>query len=519
MGKIKGPSRWIARPWVTVRTGVQILALLVFLGLIIGSQGGRLPYWLVDLPMRLDPLTTLANILASRTIHIFSALALITIGITLLAGRAWCGWLCPLGTLLDFFSLDRWRGGRKAPPDSWRKIKYVLLLIILFSALFTNLTLIILDPLTLLIRTLTTSIWPALDAIITSLNTALYQIPAMRPFVSSFEGIIRPGLLPQAPLAYRNVVLFAAILLVVILLNTTAQRFWCRYLCPLGAILGIVSKGAFLKREVGSDCTECKRCSASCHTGTIQPSENYASDPSECTMCMNCLYTCHKGVTSFSPSFGIAPWQPYDPDRRSVLMAFGAGITGAALLRVDWTSRLDRPYLLRPPGTQDYDLISKCVRCGQCIRSCPTGALQPAEVDVGLEGIWTPILTPRMGYCDYSCSLCGANCPVEAIPPLSLEEKRVQVIGHAYIDKNRCIAWADDTDCIVCEEMCPLPEKAIILEEAAVQSPNGETEVVQRPQVIRESCIGCGICEYKCPVQGEAAIRVYVPSNIFGFTF
>jgi ferredoxin len=88
------------------------------------------------------------------------------------------------------------------------------------------------------------------------------------------------------------------------------------------------------------------------------------------------------------------------------------------------------------------------------MRVCPTGALQPALSEAGLEGLWTPILLPRLGYCDFACNACGVVCPTQAIPLLSLEEKRQQVIGKAYIDENRCLAWADHIDCIVCEEMC-----------------------------------------------------------------
>ena len=126
-----------------------------------------------------------------------------------------------------------------------------------------------------------------------------------------------------------------------------------------------------------------------------------------------------------------------------------------------------------------------------------------------MEGVWTPVIVPRQGYCDFSCNACGQVCPVNAIPALNLEEKRQQVIGKAYIDQNRCIAWADKTDCIVCEEMCPLPVKAIQLVEASVINAEGSSVTVKQPQVNRERCIGCGICEYKCPLSSEAAIRVY----------
>jgi NAD-dependent dihydropyrimidine dehydrogenase PreA subunit len=104
-------------------------------------------------------------------------------------------------------------------------------------------------------------------------------------------------------------------------------------------------------------------------------------------------------------------------------------------------------------------------------------------------------------------------CPVQAIPRLSLEEKRQQVIGQAYIDHNRCIAWADHRDCIVCEEMCPVPQKAIILQQVEVLNGAGETVTVKLPEVVRERCIGCGTCENKCPLNGEAAIRVWVPKE------
>jgi ferredoxin len=134
-----------------------------------------------------------------------------------------------------------------------------------------------------------------------------------------------------------------------------------------------------------------------------------------------------------------------------------------------------------------------------------------AVFDAGVEGFWTPVIVPSIGYCDYSCNACGQVCPVEAIPPLQLEEKRTQVIGKAEIFTDLCLPWAENTDCIVCEEMCPLPEKAIQLEEEQIVTEEGLSRTILRPSVVSDLCIGCGICEYKCPAEGAPAIIVNLP--------
>jgi formate hydrogenlyase subunit 6/NADH:ubiquinone oxidoreductase subunit I len=97
---------------------------------------------------------------------------------------------------------------------------------------------------------------------------------------------------------------------------------------------------------------------------------------------------------------------------------------------------------------------------------------------------------------------------VQAIPALPIEEKQKTVIGKAFIEEAHCLAWSDHKMCMVCEEMCPLPEKAITLVETEISDPDGSKRVIRVPQVDRAKCIGCGVCENKCPVIGEAAIRV-----------
>jgi polyferredoxin len=505
----------VSGPWITFRKTVQYLALVAFLALFVWSTQGGGAGDLINIPMRLDPLLILANLLASRVFLAGSSLALIVLLLTLVFGRAWCGWLCPLGTILDLFPLARVRKGRPAPSDGWRRVKFDLVIVIFVAALLGNLTLLFFDPLALLQRTLTVSLWPALDRLVTALEAALVNVPFLADPLSAFDGLIRPAVLPLQPVFYNAGLLYAAIFLGVILLNLLAARFWCRYLCPLGGGLGLLAKLAVFRRQVGTECKGCTLCTDICPTGTINPAKDYASDPSECTMCLDCLEVCPRGLTSFVPSFSLEKKTTYDPGRREALLAIGATVAAVALFKTDSLAKRQSPWLIRPPGVRetnsDVAAFTKCTRCNECIRVCPTGGLQPSVFEAGLEGLGAPILVPRLGYCDFSCNACGQACPVQAIPPLALDQKRLQVIGLAYINQNRCIPWSDHQPCLVCQEMCPLPQKAIQLEQASVWAPDGSQVAIQLPHVLRDLCIGCGICEYKCPVSGEASIRVYMP--------
>lgn len=499
--------------WIIIRKAIQWITLIGFLfTFIITRSGGATEE--INVFLKIDPLVILANLISSRTFRITSSLALIIILSSLLVGRAWCGWLCPLGSIFDLTTPKNKRNSRFAIPDSFRKIKYVLLFFILASALFGNLTFLFLDPLTLLYRSLVSSIWPALDQIITQVETILYSVRFLQDPIASFDTWLRPNLLPQTPLFYRQVLVYALIFFCILALNWIVPRFWCRYLCPLGGLLGLMSKFSLLRRQVGEDCRNCALCSRECPTGTIDPNRGYSSDPSECTLCLGCFEACPRSSISLTPIWKMAEWREYDPGRREVLGALTAGIASVAVFRSSQSSIQPNPQLIRPPGTQDPEFISKCIRCGICMRVCPTSAIQPSAFEAGLEGLWTPLLVPRLGYCDYSCNACGQVCPVKAIPALDLEVKRQQVIGKAYIDTNRCIAWSDHNNCIVCEEMCPLPEKAVQLMENEWTDENGQKKTIKVPYVLRDRCIGCGICEYKCPVKGTAAIRVFTPTII-----
>jgi polyferredoxin len=498
--------------WVRSRKAVQALAFVAFVGLFVLTRRTGVEGDLANVFVRLDPLLALTSDLASRAVVVGSALSLATVLLTLLFGRAWCGWICPLGTVLDVVPANR--SGHPRVPERWRNVKFALFLVILFAALLGNQTLLFFDPLTIVFRTLTAAVWPALDQLVIGLEDLASQIPGSDGPISWLESIVRPGILPDQPASFQDAFVFAAFFVGLVSLNALAPRFWCRYLCPLGGFLGLLSRVAIVRRHVDDSCSACGLCAEDCPTGTIDPARNHASDPAECTVCMKCVEGCPLAGVSFKAATPQVEGRPYDPSRRQVLLALGAAAVGVALFRTDLLAKRQAPFLLRPPGSRetnaDVVALTSCTRCGECARVCPTGAIQPAFLQVGLEGMGTPVLVPRIGYCDYGCNACGQVCPTQAIPLLGLEDKQRQVIGDAYIDQNRCLAWSDHVNCVVCQEVCPLPQKAIVLEEQQVWSPDG-TITLQLPHVVRDSCIGCGLCEYRCPVSGDAAIRVYVP--------
>ena len=453
------------------------------------------------------------------------ALAFVTLGVTLVLGRVWCGWICPLGTLLGWL---RFRSARRLAgrmPPALRRVKYVLLGAIVVLAALGNLTLLVLDPLALLTRTTTTSVIPGFVYLVDALERAGMTWGPTVGVVQWTEETLRGTVLPTVQPRYEQGVALFLVLLAIVLLNALADRFWCRYLCPLGALLGLVAKVQLLRPVVGDGCGACGACATACRLDAIEvggrgasraAAEGAGASPpaqvvsSECTMCLDCLVACPRedGVSLGAARPG--PWAEYDPGRREVVIAAAAGVGAALLFGTGVARAVKRPGLIRPPGAQDEArFLSRCLRCSECMKACPTSGLQPTLGEAGLEGLWTPVLKSRLGYCDYACTACGQVCPSGAIPPLPLERKRAQVLGVAVIDRDRCLPWAADTPCIVCQEMCPVPDKAVVLQpEREVVRADGGTVRLARPEVVASRCIGCGICEYKCPLEGRAAIVI-----------
>ncbi len=498
--------------WRRIRQGAQILFFILFVYIMFATVQQQVAPPLADIFFRFNPLSALASMVASRSWIPRLEWALVIIGLTILVGRVWCGWICPMGTLLEWVSFRqaRKRAARLSP--RLRNIKYVLLAVILVAALFGNLTLLALDPLAIITRTTTTTVIPALNYGINALETSLYPVSFLRPVLDGMESLLRGSILPFKQPGFAQSLLIGLLFTAILALNLLADRFWCRYLCPLGGLLGLLSKFSLFRPIIGEGCNQCSRCGLLCRPGAIRGGKEDGEMtilPSECTVCLDCLNNCARDDMSFGFSPRPAPAQEFDLSRRQALGALGVGLASVLLLRSDLRTKKTSPLLIRPPGVEDEDVfLSTCLRCSQCMKICPTSALQPALDQAGLEGLWTPVLIPRVGYCDYGCTACGQVCPSGAIPKLSLEEKRQAVIGKANVNRNRCLPWASNIPCIVCEEMCPTPQKSIRLENVTVKNADGQDIEVQRPYVLREICIGCGICENHCPLEGEAGILI-----------
>jgi len=513
----------------------------------------------VRLFFQFDPLITL-GLLVSR--HLFVAgfaLSLFTIAATALIGRFFCGWICPLGTLHHFFSHIRPGGKslRRACTDReryirWQRLKYSILLFFLITSGFGFLQTGLLDPLCLLGRSLTLAVFPAIHFLVTRVIEAGSQLPGLSIPMGRVCDYLESHELIGKTVFYHSALVTAVVLFALLLANLFYPRFWCRFLCPLGALLGLVAPFSLVRMQRdGVRCTLCGKCLLPCQGGRVGDDRDgvtayrrvgvptrsnlhrggvHRGEPlpdsdkgggegiskkrarrgaGECYLCLNCLAVCKEDAMGFE-FLGVRDSSEYTPDltRRGLIASAGVSLIALPFLRFSRYGG-ERSRLIRPPGAlREEDFLATCIRCGTCTRICPTHAIHSCIAEAGLEGFWTPRLIPRIGYCVYSCTLCGQVCPSQAISRLSLEEKtgservRPVKLGTAVVDRGRCISWAQGLPCLACEEVCPVSPKAIKIDEEKINR-------LGRPVVDSLLCVGCGHCEYVCPVEGESAIRVF----------
>jgi polyferredoxin len=554
----------------------QIVFLLLFLLLMMKAEsfsslravrdGARPPYP-VSFFLQLDPLVALASALSSHTLYRGLLWSLVILIPTLFLGRFFCGWVCPLGTLNHF--LSSWKSDRKRGPErlernrykKWQTLKYYLLIAGLVSALFGGSLIGILDPISLTVRSLGTSVFPAINYALDAILGALHRSPAgpLRTVGFVAQLVLNETLLSFRQPHYRQAFLLGAIFIALLALNLRITRFWCRALCPLGALLGIVSRWSILGLEKNPAlCDNCNHCLLDCQGGD-DPHPQAKWRKAECHLCFNCVGACPVapgfspastrtatsgaesaalptksgqvpgGATSTTESglrFKFFPATPTSIDspnlqRRRTLAGVAAGAVLLPILRSGpaFAAAKD-PRLIRPPGALDErSFLARCIRCGECMKVCPNNALQPALLEAGLEGLWTPVLAPRIGYCEPSCVLCGEVCPTGAIweitqaekawlPASAAKDAKPVRLGTAFYDRGRCLPWAMATECIVCEEWCPTSPKAIYLRPVEVTDSLGNVKQIRQPYVDPNRCVGCGVCEFACPVKDQPAVYV-----------
>ncbi len=488
---------------------VLVLALFLFLFRKTDYQGAdHIPY-AVNLFFRFDPLVAVSAMLASKAFISLVWPAIITVILTLVLGRFFCGWVCPLGTLLDGFHklVPARHEGQATPRRRW---KYYLLLAILAAALFGFPLSGYFDPFSILVRGLALSVDPAVNhAAGFPFDIAYKHGPGWLSSVTEpVYAFLRDTLLPYKQSLFALSIPTLITLLAVFALERIERRFWCRNLCPLGALLGLVSRLSFLRWRPGKACDlDCMTCAKVCRMGAIDHEGRIS--PEACNLCLDCVVECDKQVVSFRFKRPRAAPAGFAVSRRGALgsLAFGAAMPVFMSARV--LREKPEPYLIRPPGAlSEPEFLSRCIRCGECMKVCINNALQPAFIEAGAGGMWSPVLVPRVGYCEYNCTLCGQVCPTGAIRELRMEEKHTLRIGTAWFDSDRCLPWAKGITCLVCEEMCPVPDKAIKMREGTAINQQGEKVSIKQPYVVDDLCIGCGECENKCPVPGESAVRV-----------
>ncbi|MHB8791457.1 MAG: 4Fe-4S binding protein [Desulfobulbaceae bacterium] len=495
-------------PWRRLSQG---LALLLFLFLFIKTDytGSDQIEYAVNILFRIDPLLAASVMLAAKGIVALMLPALAVLVLTFLLGRFFCGWACPMGALLDLLRpLTRNRGG--GPDTRYPSLPYLLLAFILAGALFGLPVAGYLDPFSILVRGLALAVYPAFNHAATVLFTWTYQdAPAWVNTLSEpVYSVLKAAILPLSQKYHELALLSAIVLLAVFFLELVQRRFFCRNLCPLGAMLGLTARFGPLAGHGGStDCGKCRTCRSVCRMGAIDEDRRIAME--RCILCLDCLDLCPRGVIAFRlPKPQVQP-APISLSRRALIAALAGGALLPAFTGVRAMAKSPDPLLIRPPGAlAEEEFLGRCVRCGECMKVCIGNALHPTFLQAGLEGMFSPQLIARLGYCEFNCTLCGQVCPTGAIRKLNLPDKHTWKIGHAFFDRDRCLPYAKGIPCMVCEEHCPTPDKAIRFRQVTVQNDQDQPVEVLQPYVVDNLCIGCGICETKCPLPDQPAVFV-----------
>lgn len=450
----------------------------------------------------LDPLVSISAALAARAWVWSLAVAGAILVAAWFVPRGFCGYLCPLGTLIDLFDwaiTRRIRRFRVSRPGCWIHLKYYLLTAVLAASLSG----VLLAGFVAAIPVLTRAAVFLLTPVQTGLARDWHQIPGWHAghFVS------------------------LALFVTVLALGFLQPRFWCKYVCPTGAVFSLGHLFRVNERKVQETCVECGKCVEVCPFDAIAP--DFSTRASDCTFCQTCGGVCPAQAIQFSGRWTrIEPGDPQDSHTseptgdqslavpRRGFLARAAGILGgvaggigftltAKLIARDREAAAGRA-IVRPPGSvPETDFLRLCIRCGECYQACPNNVLQPLGLSRGLDNLWTPQVVADWSGCEPSCSNCGQVCPTGAIRALPLEEKRVARLGLAVVNPQTCLPYAGREACQLCVDECRLAgydafEFVRVGTELDAAGEPIEGSGFLAPTVRAERCVGCGLCQTRC---------------------
>ncbi|MDZ4859155.1 MAG: 4Fe-4S dicluster domain-containing protein [Candidatus Hydrogenedentes bacterium] len=499
----------------------QIFFFAVFIFSIWATWTSRLGGYPVSRILEMDPLVMIATMLSTGYVYRYLGWGILIIGVTLLFGRVFCNWICPYGTLHQFVGWLFNIGNAKSRIDENRYrgiyfLKYGILTVFLLMASMGALQIGLLDPICLMYRTFATVVTPATDMVIDQASLTANGMALDTVWLDNMK--FKPGVNSRV---FVGSFWIGLVIVGLVGMNIIIPRFFCRVLCPLGALLGVFSRFSLFRinRDVHK-CTDCNLCLSRCE-GAADPQGKLRL--SECFSCMNCIDDCPEDALSFSmvklDTKQVVPGP--DMSRRRLVFAGILGLLAYPFIKNHGVNTNENfsPKLMRPPGSvEENAFLSKCIKCDQCINACPTNVLQPATYqEAGLEGLWTPVMNFKIGHCQLKCTLCSEVCPTGAIRKITVEEKLGKGtyteegpirLGTAFFDVGRCLPHAMEIPCVVCEEVCPTSPKAIQTKDEEAKDVYGNIVVLNKPFMVPDLCIGCGICENECPVKDQRAVYV-----------
>jgi polyferredoxin len=425
--------------------------------------------------------------------------------ITLLFGRVYCSTVCPLGTIQDMIiylskKLKKKHKFKNSEEFVWTRYSILILVVITFIA-GNSFLLNLLDPYSNTGRILSQIFSPILLLLnnIFAFTLEKFNLYLIYPI--------------EIKIFYLSLIIFPVLFIsIVTYLSYKRGRLYCNTICPVGTLLGLISKFTIFKLKIDkSSCEGCGVCSNVCKAECIDKTGKII-DFSRCVACYNCLVVCPSDSINYK--FGDYQYQSaeIEKSRRDFISRssmFFVALTTSALSQIkiipkkESTKPVIKNSFSSPPGSKSIDhFTSNCTACHLCVSACPTKVLQPSLLEWGVFGILQPFMDYHTSFCNYDCRVCSEVCPTGAISKITINQKEIVQIGRANFVKENCIVETENTACGACSEHCPT--KAVMM----VDYKNG----LKIPEVKNEYCVGCGACEFACPVKPHKAI--YVDGNL-----